>query len=492
MARRFKKLIIVVNIVVLLMLMWWFIRTYVKWDPVFAQATYAMVKRANLRIPVTYSGFVEAAGEFDIKSKASGEVQAILVTEGQFARADEVLIELDKKDEQRNVDRAENALEQATSQLIGARIDLRKRRIDTPLSIANAEKSLESAKSRVPSLEAGRDLADANLQQAKSDLDHFRGIDDEAASIRELERFETQWKVSNAQLRQATSQVTVGHLEVVIANQNLERARLGELDIERAASALRSAEASYKSAKVSLDEAQQRFKETTIKTPVDGLVIVLAAKLGSKIQSGVTSLTGGTVLARIADLSDVYVVAQVDEVDISGIAHLAPPEARPQTMRAMGLSEGSDDVESYAEDAGAVEIEVESYPDEVFQGLIERISPQGNPAFNNVVTFDVRVKVVSENRHKLLLNSQAYVNFYVQTRENVLVIPVEAVNIVDGVSGVNIPRPNPPPGEDEWKFQPIETGIDDNEFIEVVSGLKNNQKIYVKLPIKIGRQDQDS
>ncbi|MCH8965407.1 MAG: HlyD family efflux transporter periplasmic adaptor subunit, partial [Planctomycetes bacterium] len=120
------------------------------------------------------------------------------------------------------------------------------------------------------------------------------------------------------------AQVAQFEAEVIRANKNVE---IAELDVKQA-------ELGVERAKDDLDDAKERLKETQIIAPSAGMVSRLLVKKGEVIVSGSRSLTGGTPLAVLADVSEYYVRALVDEADIGRVREIAPLSARPGSMTA--------------------------------------------------------------------------------------------------------------------------------------------------------------
>src|SRR5207253_2615338 len=79
------------------------------------------------------------------------------------------------------------------------------------------------------------------------------------------------------------------------------------------------AEAVLRSTQKALDEAKQRQIETKVVARSSGMVYSILIREGEMIQSGTQTFTGGTLLMTMADVSAVFVRAQVDEADIGAI-----------------------------------------------------------------------------------------------------------------------------------------------------------------------------
>ena len=157
-----------------------------------------------------------------------------------------------------------------------------------------------------------------------------------------------------------------------------------------------NAQAALVRGRTSLDLAKQRLEDATVTAPVSGTIIERTVSPGQVITSATGSVTGGTTLLKMADLSRVRVRALFNETDIGQVR------------------------------AGQVAtVTVDAYPDRPFSGVVEKIEPQA-VVQQSVTMFPVLVTL--DNREGLLkpgMNGEASV--LVDRREDVLAIPVDAV-----------------------------------------------------------------
>ncbi|MGB9624871.1 MAG: biotin/lipoyl-binding protein, partial [Phycisphaerae bacterium] len=115
-------------------------------------AAFGEVRRADLMIPIKASGKIQPKSKREIKSKASGEIIAVHFEAGQMVREGDVLVDLKRDDEQRNLDAAEAARDQAQIALDTAEITLQERELVG-----------------VPAAEAARDSAEAALAMTRAE-----------------------------------------------------------------------------------------------------------------------------------------------------------------------------------------------------------------------------------------------------------------------------------------------------------------------------------
>jgi HlyD family secretion protein len=172
----------------------------------------------------------------------------------------------------------------------------------------------------------------------------------------------------------------------VVTEQEAETARLDEAN----------SRAQLVKAYTSVQLAQERMKDVTIRAPINGVIISRTVEIGTIIASASQNVSGGTTLMTMADLSTMQVRALIDETDLGKIVPGMP-----------------------------VEVSVEAYPDRKFQGAVLKIEPQA-VIDQNVTMFPVLVQL--DNQEGLLkVGMNADVQIRIAERPNVLVVPNSAV-----------------------------------------------------------------
>lgn len=157
----------------------------------------------------------------------------------------------------------------------------------------------------------------------------------------------------------------------------------------------------YVRSKSSLVKAQsnlvltrQKLAETIVLSPVDGLVLSRNISAGQIVSSAVSNVGGGTTIARIANMDEVYVIAAVDEVDIGSVK--------------IGLP---------------AHIVADAYPGEEFIGKVLRVAAQST-VVQNVTTFDVII-FVPNKANKLKAGMNTTITIDIAQRDNALLISNE-------------------------------------------------------------------
>ncbi|MDE3059109.1 MAG: efflux RND transporter periplasmic adaptor subunit [Bacteroidota bacterium] len=165
-------------------------------------------------------------------------------------------------------------------------------------------------------------------------------------------------------------------------------------EYDAALSAQESDQAQVKSAQVGLERAQINLKYSTIRAPIDGVVISRAVNAGQTVAA---SLATPTLFTIANDLTKMQVQADVDEADIGNV-----------------------------EVGQEVTFTVDAYPEQVFRGTVKqiRLLPQ---TVQNVVNYTVMIDVPNKDM-KLLPGMTATVTILVSKKENVLKVPTIALH----------------------------------------------------------------
>lgn len=162
-----------------------------------------------------------------------------------------------------------------------------------------------------------------------------------------------------------------------------------------------SAEASLLQAESQLKSQQERHDWTTVTAPMTGTITQLIVEEGEIITSGRSAFSRGEAIMRIADLDQMIVRTQINQVEIGKI------------------------------DLGQrAEITVDSYPGRVFPGQVSEISPsatrRGPGNQSSVITFEVDVEVIG-SPPELLPGMSADVDIIVFEESDVLQLPIPTV-----------------------------------------------------------------
>jgi HlyD family secretion protein len=153
------------------------------------------------------------------------------------------------------------------------------------------------------------------------------------------------------------------------------------------------AQAQVKSAQVTLDRAKQNLSYTNIYAPINGVVVERNVDVGQTVQA---SFSAPQLFLIAQDLSQMQIIAAVDESDISSI------------------KQGQE-----------VKFTVQSYPNRTFTGAVDQVRLQSKTT-DNVVSYSVVVAVQNPDG-QLLPGMTATVEFVTGSAKNVLTVPNAAL-----------------------------------------------------------------
>lgn len=375
----------------------------------------AEVVMGDVSLAVNAAGTVYANREVEIKAKASGEIIELPFDVGDQVQKGNLLAKLDPVDEKRSLNRAEIETSATLARLLQARLDVQIKEEELKTNFARATAALNAAKSK------------AQDRRQK------------ATRIRTL--FENKLS-SQEELDASVADATSATSDEENAQTRLLELKTDELTIERLKEQIKIVETEYDRVGISLLDAKQRLEETSIYSPIDGVVSTLNVQRGQIISSAISNVGGGTALMIVSDLSRILVYASVDESDIGRI-HLGQE----------------------------VRITADGFADEVFLGKVERIAVKG-VEISNVVTFETRIEVVSENRLKLKPQMTVNASIIIEERKGVLVVPAESLLPLEEGYEVELKGTG-----DAKEKRTVTVGLSDGLVTEILSGLKEGEQV---------------
>jgi len=357
----------------------------------------ASVERGDLARVVVATGKIQPLSKAEIKSKASGIVKQIFVDYGDRVRVGQVLAELDKVQLAAIVRGASANLEAAAATLASAKATLERNKVDAE----------------------GPDVPFLKLSMDRAEREFKEGV------------------VSRSVVEDAQKNYQMGLNKQVSAQTNLT---VSKADIAKA-------EAQVAQARAALENAQEDLKNSTIVSPIDGLVLSRDVNVGDAVSSILILGSQATPIMTLGDVSEVYVQGKVDEADI-GKVYLNQP----------------------------ARIVVESFKDKKFVGKVTKISPLGKEK-DNVTTFEVRVSI-SNSTGELKANMSANAEIMLEEKKNVLMIP-EASLIYDKERNAQVETPDAKADNGRKKI-PVKLGISNGVKTEILQGLNEKQQVILQ------------
>jgi HlyD family secretion protein len=357
----------------------------------------ATVEKGDLAKVVVATGKIQPRSKVEVKSKSSGMVKQLLVDYDDRVKQGQTLVELDK--------------------------------VQLQAVVREAQANLQAA-------EAARDSATAQLERNKVDAE---GPDVPFLKLN-MERAEQMYKdgvMSKSLVEDAEKNYQLALNKQMSAQRNLTVSR----------AEIAKAEAQVAQAKAALENAEEDLRNSTIVSPIDGLVLSRDVSVGDGVSSILILGSQATLVMTLGDTSEVYVQGKVDEADI-GKVYLGQP----------------------------ARIVVESFKDKKFEGKVTRISPFGKEK-DNVTTFEVRVSI-SNPTGELKANMSANAEIILEEKKNVLMVP-EASLIYDKDRNASVELPDAH-AENGRKKIPVKLGISNGVKTEIVSGVTEKQQVILQ------------
>jgi HlyD family secretion protein len=376
------------------------------------------VKRGSITMAVSTTGRVVANLDVDIKCKASGEIVKLPLDISKPVTKGDLLVELDPMDEERYVKQAKASLAASEARLAQAK--------------QNVEIATRNLKTEKKKAQAALTSTEARAEDAQSKFDRVKQLlEKKLTSQEEYDTAETASIQASADLANARTRMEELETQEVAIELKRQDVYLSETQVE--------------SDKIALSTAEQRLKDTKVYAPIDGVVSVLNVQIGQIISSGISNVGGGTTILTLSDLSRIFVLASVDESDIGKVQ--AGQSAR---------------------------ITADAYPTLNFRGQVVRIATRG-VSTANVVTFEVKIEVLGDNKQLLKPEMTANIEIIAQRAENVPLLPVTAVTRKEGKRIVYVQKPDGSSEERE-----VEVGISDGVEIAILSGLTEGETVVIR------------
>lgn len=413
-----KKTLIVLVVITVLLITTYTLSGKVDDSELLSQVEYNKVKvlKGDLIVKVSAKGIVEPNFKVEVKSKASGKILKFSLEEGEIVKKGQALLHLNKNDETRNVAKANADLTSGEASLKKSKtaLLLQKNRYETDLKITSSEVE-----------EAEVNLEDSKYQKKRQyELYEKKYISEET-----LEKAVTSFKVNQENLTQAKIRYQAAQGAIHDISMKKHEVELAAAEVTRR--------------QIALDESKERLEETDIYSPISGVIIQKLVEEGQIISSGVSSVSGGTPLAEIADMSRIFIIADVDETDIG--------EIREEQK---------------------VEVTADAFYGKIFKGKVLRISPKG-VVENSITIFKVKIEILGQGKNVLKPMMSSNVDIVTNKVKNTVYVSRQAIRLSEGKSFAVIIN-NELPEEIE-----IKTGIRTPLYIEVLTGLMADQEVII-------------
>ena len=249
-----------------------------------------------------------------------------------------------------------------------------------------------------------------------------------------------------------------------------EKQLISDTDYEQSLYNYQKAKSAFDSSKASLAKAERNLSYATITSPIDGVVISRDVEEGQTVASGFETPTLFTIAA---DLTQMQVVADVDEADIGDV-----------------------------EEGQRVSFTVDAYPNDVFEGkgtqirLVATSSSSSTTTTTTVVTYEV---VISAHNPDLKLKPRltANITIYTLDKQGVLSVPAKALRFTPAVPlvGSNAVVKDCEGEHKVWTREgdtftahPVSIGISNGIVTEITGGINEGTQIVSDAVISTGAE----
>ncbi|MCX6232812.1 MAG: efflux RND transporter periplasmic adaptor subunit [Bacteroidetes bacterium] len=385
--------------------------------------------KRNIVESVSASGKIKPEVEIKISPFISGEVVKLLVKEGDDVKQGQLLAEIDP--------------------------ELYKSSYEQSMAVLNGQK-------------AGLANAKANLTQVKAQFTNTK------LTFERNEKLYKQQTISAADYDAAKAAFDVAKAQVEAAEQNVEAAKYN-----------------VSSSEAALKQSKENLSRTSIFAPNSGTISKLSVEVGERV-TGASQFSSGTEIMRIANLNNMEVNVDVNENDIVRVK--------------LG---------------DTALIEVDAYLNRKFKGIVTQIANSANiqgVSADQVTNFNVKIRILQLSYSDLMKADKPNISPFrpgmsatveIQTKSalNILTVPIQSVTTREDSTGKKslfAKKENDKNNDNEEKtnegsskkafkeaiveyvflfkngtavMQKVKTGIQDNNYIEIKEGLKENDEI---------------
>lgn len=336
-----------------------------------------------------YSGSIEGT-EIPVQSEVSGTVKELPVAEGSVVKKGQLLLQLDDRQYQLQVQEAQAAVDAALAAFNDAKAGSRAQEIAQAMAgvdqaKAQVEQAADKAKGaaeQVKALQASQAQVESSLQGAQATLAYQQKqlarlqslLQSGAASQQQVDQaqeavnqaqtqvnnLQAQWQTIAAQIRQAQAEqaAAVSQQWSAAAAERSAQAKLDLLQAGATDAHLQQLLAQKKQADAKLAQAKLQLSKTRILAPEDGVLLRKNVESGQVVQTGATLFT-------LLKKGELKVVIYVPEAQLNQVK-----TGQEATIR------------------------VDAYPNQSFAGKVTTISDQAEFTPKNVQTPDERSKMV--------------------------------------------------------------------------------------------------
>lgn len=351
---------------------------------------------------IVVSGNIELT-EVNIAFKTAGRLVERPVDEGDVVKKGEIVARLDRDQLAAQKDRETAGLAASGAQLQVARTSMEWQRATLAADIEQRRGDLAAVEARLAELRNGArpqekldakaavDAAAAELERARRDWERAQTLyKNDDISTAQFDQYRNRWESATAALKSAQErealvlagprqeQIEAQQAQVERARGALKMSQANALEVKRREQDIQARQAEVSRSKASLALIDSQIGDTTVISPVDGVVLVKSADVGE-------ILAPGTSVMTVGDIDHPWLRGYVSETDLGKVK--------------LGA---------------AAKVTTDSYPGKIYTGRVTFISSEAEFTPKQIQTHQERVKLVYrikieiENpRHELKSNMPA-------------------------------------------------------------------------------------
>lgn len=333
----------------------------------------APVEHGTITTTVNATGTVNAVTAVQVGTQVSGKIQRLFVDYNTLVKEGDVIAQIDPAPLETKVSQARANVASALAAVQVAQATMDNTRAAVETAQANAESARANAEKARVALAEARRILERNKELVRralipqNELDTAQTAHDSAAS--QLRAAEAQQEAAAGQLKSAAAQARLAEAQYAAALAEVERAR------------------------ATLQAAELDLQYTTIRAPINGIVISRSVDVGQTVAA---SLQAPTLFLIAQDLTQMQVDTHVSEADIG----------RVQVGQAVTFT-------------------VDAYPNLTFTGTVRQVR-NAPITVQNVVTYNAVVEVVNPDL-RLKPGMTANVSFVIAERRDVVKVPNAAL-----------------------------------------------------------------
>ncbi len=251
----------------------------------------------------------------------------------------------------------------------------------------------------------------------------------------------------------AETEIAIAELQLEKAGRDLQRQEkmlkgniITDQEYRDARTVRDVAEQGLRKTRQQLETIESRIEKSKIMAPLDGTVLALPI-VENQVVVGAASVNSGTVLMSVANLGNLIITSHVNQVDVAKLTVGLPFEFRVDSLGPITMT-----------------------------GKVLTIAPMAT-IVNNIKGYGVNFKIENPNL-RLRPGMTAQVTIPTNKAEQVAALPIGA--IFENRSGEKVVYLSK--GRDEPVEKPVEVGLTNNAFAQIISGVEAGAKVLLTKP----------